>query len=248
MTKCRSVPAAGVAGKQIGLTFTLTSIEIMPALTHRRQWVHPVPGARSESLHNARDVDAGSTRGSGVMSPGIVPVKTAGGRDELATRARRLSQRHRTVLLLVDGRRSAGEIVVLARRAGVKESIYRELLELGLVVEPHALADAGAAPMQRDEVIAASPRTEALVDGGTRPATGGRLGSHRLGTAVVRAAFAPPSASMPLLDTNPEPLGLMPTLRRGAAAGPDAAAPDEIWADSAAAAELSREHVGLPLS
>jgi hypothetical protein len=180
------------------------------------------------------------------MDPGIVPVKTAEGHAELATRTRRLSQRHRTVLLLVDGRRSAGEIVVLARRAGVQESVYRELLDLGLVAEPGRPLDQDTSMRRGDEYVATLQRTEIPLGRAEVPVVGSRAASHRSATAVVRAAFAPPSASMPLLDANPGPLSLMAALPRGAADGADAAAPDEMWADSAAAAELSREHVGLP--
>ena len=53
------------------------------------------------------------------MFAGTTPVKTAEGQAELNTRARRISQRHRTVLFLVDGRRSEDEIVALAAKAGV---------------------------------------------------------------------------------------------------------------------------------
>ena len=52
------------------------------------------------------------------MVAGTVPIKTAAGHDELGTRQRRLSQRHRTVLFLVDGRRSAARSArVRARRS-----------------------------------------------------------------------------------------------------------------------------------
>ena len=46
------------------------------------------------------------------------PQRTASGHAELATRGKRLSQRHRTVLLLVDGRRSEVDIRKLAAQAG----------------------------------------------------------------------------------------------------------------------------------
>lgn len=66
----------------------------------------------------------------------IVPFKTPEGQDELAHRTRRLGQRYRTLLLLVDGRRSVDQVLALALAAGVAESQFRELLTLGLLALP----------------------------------------------------------------------------------------------------------------
>ncbi len=52
------------------------------------------------------------------MARSPAPIKTALGADELRGRSRTLGQRHRTVLLLVDGRRSINEVVSLAQQAG----------------------------------------------------------------------------------------------------------------------------------
>ncbi len=70
------------------------------------------------------------------MVAGTIPIKTPDGQDELGTRQRRVSQRHRTVLFLVDGKRSAAEVRSLALRAGVPESCFDELLALGLIMLP----------------------------------------------------------------------------------------------------------------
>lgn len=70
------------------------------------------------------------------MGPGAAPIKTPDGQAELATRRRRLSQRHRTVLFLVDGRRSESQVKALAAQAGVPESCYGELVEMGLIMVP----------------------------------------------------------------------------------------------------------------
>lgn len=67
---------------------------------------------------------------------GNAPIKTPDGQAELATRARHLSQRHRTLLLLVDGRRSEEQLKRLAERAGVPPSCYDELLAMGLIMVP----------------------------------------------------------------------------------------------------------------
>lgn len=70
------------------------------------------------------------------MNVSDVPVKTADGMAELAHRTRGLSQRHRTVLLLVDGRRQHEQIMTLALAAGVPPAVFDELLALGLVAAP----------------------------------------------------------------------------------------------------------------
>jgi len=51
------------------------------------------------------------------MASGAVPIKTPEGHAELGTRRLRLSQRHRTVLFLVDGRRSEAQVKALADSA-----------------------------------------------------------------------------------------------------------------------------------
>lgn len=54
----------------------------------------------------------------------------------MAKRGRRLSQRHRTVLLLVDGRRSEGDIRTLAAKAGAGPECLDDLQAMGLVALP----------------------------------------------------------------------------------------------------------------
>jgi hypothetical protein len=66
----------------------------------------------------------------------LVPVKTPDGQSELSNRQRRLSQRHRTVLLLVDGRRNEEQVRTLARQAGAPDSCFGELIDMGLIVLP----------------------------------------------------------------------------------------------------------------
>ncbi len=74
------------------------------------------------------------------MSPNQAPVKTEAGQAELAQRSRHLSQRQRTLLFLVDGRRSADEVRSVALQAGVPDTCFDELVSLGLVSVPGALA------------------------------------------------------------------------------------------------------------
>jgi hypothetical protein len=67
---------------------------------------------------------------------GTIPIKTPEGQDELSTRKRRVSQRHRTVLFLVDGKRDATTVRSMALKAGVPESCFGELLDMGLIMLP----------------------------------------------------------------------------------------------------------------
>ena len=77
-----------------------------------------------------------------------VPSKTPDGVAELAHRTRGLSQRHRTVLLLVDGRRTVAQIVATARAAGVPEPVLQELVTMGLVALPEAGAEHVDLPLE----------------------------------------------------------------------------------------------------
>lgn len=79
------------------------------------------------------------------MQKDEVPVKTAEGVAELSRRLRGLSQRHRTVLLLADGRRNLQQLLDLAAAAGVPPSVFDDLCALGLIETP------GTAPSQRSD-------------------------------------------------------------------------------------------------
>jgi hypothetical protein len=78
------------------------------------------------------------------MASAAVPFKTSAGQAELSTRQRRVSQRHRTVLFLIDGKRSAAEVCRMALLAGVPESCFDELLAQGLIALPVPLFAAPA--------------------------------------------------------------------------------------------------------
>ena len=68
------------------------------------------------------------------MVAGTIPIKTPLGQAELGTRERRVGQRHRTVLFLIDGKRNADEVRRLGLQAGVPEGCFDELLALGLIM------------------------------------------------------------------------------------------------------------------
>lgn len=69
-----------------------------------------------------------------------VPTKTPRGHEELRIRTQRLGQRHRTVLFLVDGRRTLAEVLGLAHQAGAETGHFEELVRLGLVELPEEAA------------------------------------------------------------------------------------------------------------
>jgi hypothetical protein len=81
----------------------------------------------------------------------MVPIKTPEGQAELKTRVRRVSQRHRTVLFLVDGRRAEEQVRQLALAAGAPESCFDELLELGMIA-PSQAGELGPAEVDTDHV------------------------------------------------------------------------------------------------
>ncbi len=67
------------------------------------------------------------------METELIPTKTREGLAELTARQRRVSQRHRTLLLLVDGRRNETQVRDMASQAGVAPGCFNDLLELGLI-------------------------------------------------------------------------------------------------------------------
>jgi hypothetical protein len=77
-----------------------------------------------------------------------VPSKTPDGVAELAHRTRGLSQRHRTVLLLVDGRRTVAQVVATAQAAGVQAPVFHELVTMGLVALPGSGAEHVDLPLE----------------------------------------------------------------------------------------------------
>jgi hypothetical protein len=96
-----------------------------------------------------------------------VPVKTPEGQAELATRRLRLSQRHRTVLLLVDGKRDEAEVRHLAALAGVPATCFDELLGLSLIAMPDAGGEAAQATARRGDE---SVRSRGRAGAGSGPA------------------------------------------------------------------------------
>lgn len=70
------------------------------------------------------------------MDRSIIPIKTPAGLAEMSTRQRGISQRHRTMLLLVDGKRTEAQVRQLSAQAGVPGICFDELMGLGLIAAP----------------------------------------------------------------------------------------------------------------
>jgi hypothetical protein len=83
----------------------------------------------------------------------IIPIKTPAGLAEMSNRQRRISQRHRTMLLLVDGKRSEAQVRALSAQAGVPGICFDELLGLGLIAAPPPASRAGAPATSANGVL-----------------------------------------------------------------------------------------------
>ena len=98
------------------------------------------------------------------------PVKTALGHEELRQRTRTFSQRHRTVLLLVDGKRQRDEVLALALKAGAAPNCFDELVAAGLVdlqappepfaAEPEAISEDAPDSAPADATVVEPPPTD----------------------------------------------------------------------------------------
>ncbi|MEY2893189.1 MAG: hypothetical protein RJA98_3097 [Pseudomonadota bacterium] len=103
----------------------------------------------------------GAIQEASLWRPGLgkvppVPVKTDAGLNELRSRSGQLSQRHRTLLLWVDGRRNAAELLALAQPAGVPAQCLDDLLALGFVAWAERAMPAGP-PLPSPSLPPSSP-------------------------------------------------------------------------------------------
>lgn len=127
--------------------------------------------------------------------PSYVPVKTPEALAELNSRQRKLSQRHRTVLLLVDGRRPADEVRQLARAAGSPETCFDELLDLGMISRPAPL-DSAPMPFERDDTRPMPLQAEAW----SSPDTGAAALDSEVSLLPASASLSPESHFDPALQ------------------------------------------------
>lgn len=78
------------------------------------------------------------------MEPNAVFQKTAKGEEEIRTRAAKLAPKLRTMLILVDGTKTVGELRAVAERLAVGEDFIAALSQHGLIAP--ASASPSAAP------------------------------------------------------------------------------------------------------
>ncbi len=79
------------------------------------------------------------------MQSQLTPAKTEQGRAEIESRSRRLAGGLRSLLLLVDGRRTVAELQELARRLNAPDDALQQLLSLELISGETAQAQASTA-------------------------------------------------------------------------------------------------------
>jgi len=86
-------------------------------------------------------------------------LRTPAGQNELSSRQRGLSQRHRTLLLLADGKRDLATVLSLAQSVGAEQSHFDDLVRLGLLDLRGPRLEF---PVPEPEVIEAAPALEPL--------------------------------------------------------------------------------------
>lgn len=109
-------------------------------------------------------------------------LRTSAGQDELASRQRGLSQRHRTLLLLADGKRDLATVLSMAQSVGAERSHFDDLIRLGLLDLQVPMIE--VAPPEPEEIQAAPALEPLEVDTVAPPIT-------------VHPPAPPPSARRP---------------------------------------------------
>ncbi len=121
--------------------------------------------------------------------------KTDKGREEIATRKYRVPPRLRTLLVMIDGRRSLDELMTNFAALGVTEETFTELLERDLI----ALAGAGA-----DATIGMPPRQKASTRIAGADIDHNAVPMQRLATPVPAAVPATVTAALPAGTVAPD--------------------------------------------
>lgn len=125
------------------------------------------------------------------MSAPPVPSKTALGQEAVRRRTGAITQRHRTVLFLVDGRRPLSEVLGLAHQAGAATSHFEDLVRMGYVELP---PEEPPAPPPAEAPLEASPPpeiTELAVEVGAPAAAASEAEAPAAPVVVVQAPRPP---------------------------------------------------------
>jgi len=92
-----------------------------------------------------------------------VPNKTEAGRDEILSRALKLPNGLRSILLMVDGQRNVAQLRGVMAGLKSPDDALQQLETLGLIAVPQSLAAAAAATIRDSARPAPAPPTEANV-------------------------------------------------------------------------------------
>ena len=87
------------------------------------------------------------------MDAGILYQKTRKGEEEIRERRAKLPQKLRTMLILIDGSKTAGQLNVVAKQLGIAEDYIKLLEGQGLITAAGGTPGAAPAPSApQDEV------------------------------------------------------------------------------------------------
>ena len=87
--------------------------------------------------------------------------KTEKGQDEIRTRANHLDQRHRAVLLMVNGEKTCDDILVQLQPLGMTQAVFDEL-EGGGYIRPHLASSTTVKAVSTDEPAPAPASASAV--------------------------------------------------------------------------------------
>ena len=186
------------------------------------------PQQMSSGQASARWVIGGLDR-----SEAWTPVKTAEGRAEISRRSRTLNQRLRTVLLLIDGRRTISQIRTVAVQVGAPDSCLDDLLDMGLVAlpEPAAASATVTAVATEPAPIVAMPEGPVSMLEPVAP-----VSAEAVPEQIVVAPVEQPVVEVPpvIVEAQVEPLTATPELLAVAVPSEQPLVPqallDEAWA------------------
>ena len=109
--------------------------------------------------------------------------KTEKGQDEIRTRANHLDQRHRAVLLMINGEKTCDDILVQLQPLGMTQAVFDELENVGYI-RPHA-AGATAAKAEPASAPTAAETAPAQATTSKEPAAEGYQRLYRFYTETI---------------------------------------------------------------
>lgn len=122
------------------------------------------------------------------MDKDAIYQKTEKGNHEVATRGHRLPARERSMLILVDGKRSAGTIIAQAMHFGDAEQFFAHLVEEGFIEAVGSTAATAPAPPAARSAPVAAPLAASATPPIGAPVTG--AGIDRMAAFMSAKAFA----------------------------------------------------------